>query len=504
MSWRDGRVSDWTVTLGGQQFQLHRWQLIKASGFFEGQFNKGFEAAGTDLTKVLPKAAWPAFEVCWDYIYGEMSHEDLHKLEPKLCLPLLKIADVLEIDALLQEVIVSFESLIDTDAIALASNIDGLLEGEADKLHVWVERILEVIRHSFQWLLADDDRRQQLLQLPSALVKVLLSADRLAVRSEDEVFQFIRSYMQLRGFSSGALLSLEEEAELWCLVRVPHLSASSLLQLQQMGLEAKVGLPVQHGAFLRLARDARDREQADRLLGEEPRLHSWSVPRLPPVIHAMPMRKPRFASDEPFWRQNPDISRAFIGDRPLPDRWLEGKLKSFEFCLDATSLNEDEDEKERFPVLAGICFDDPHKTCHSAPNWNSVNYLAVNSMGELFVRGNLICLVQDDCGRKEADDSQFSLSLAVGDIVQVCITEGADMLIFVNGIARLSAPLDASRCLCENCLRGAQKSRWLAQQPGAAANFCQSRPPLDWTRCDFFPMVGIREPSTVLFLNPSL
>eukprot|EP00442_Polarella_glacialis_P033541 CAMPEP_0115139964 /NCGR_PEP_ID=MMETSP0227-20121206/58627_1 /TAXON_ID=89957 /ORGANISM="Polarella glacialis, Strain CCMP 1383" /LENGTH=61 /DNA_ID=CAMNT_0002547979 /DNA_START=48 /DNA_END=229 /DNA_ORIENTATION=+ len=61
----------------------------------------------------------------------------------------------------------------------------------------------------------------------------------------------------------------------------------------------------------------------------------------------MPMRKPRFASDEPFWRQNPDISRAFIGDRPLPDRWLEGKLKSFEFCLDATSLNEDEDEKER-------------------------------------------------------------------------------------------------------------------------------------------------------------
>lgn len=456
-SWRDGLVSDWTVTLGDKTFLLHRWPLLQKSGFFAAQFNESYGASGTDLTQLLPRATWPAFETCLDYMYGELAGEGLAQVAPELALPLLKISDCLDVGSLFSDGMRACDDLVRRDPMALLKGVDGVVEAEGDPLVKLVDRAQEAVRLDFEALVSE--RLGCLLQLPPKVVIPLLSADVLDVSREDVLLQFLQRYVP-------AWEALSPEAGLlWQHLRVPFLSAEGLLALHRMGLEEKAGLPLQKGLLLRLALlEAHDLTMAARLSDGSPAVSAWCTPRSQ-ALQPVALRKSR--------RGNPTYT-ALLGRRPLP--WIEGLGRAFEVRLDrapqpAVSAESDLDAQSEpgescSKLLVGICFDGP-AAVDRLPDWESVDYFAVNRCGELIVKSCLVGVAARDprapckgfyfSGMDLFDDDSYDAShLEVGDTLRVCVTEEAKLLISVNGVPTVSAPLSAARCLCADCTDGLQ------------------------------------------------
>lgn len=357
LSWRDARVSDWTVVLGEHEFKLHRWQLLQASGFFEGHFQEGFQATSTDLTSVLPRAAWRGFEACLDHIYGEAEGEDL---AADVVMPLVKIADILEIESLFARASERAKELLRTEPVALLRSSEGLLEAAGDKLRMLHEQALETVRARFEDLCRDRQQVEALLGLSLAMVTELLSSDALEVESEETVLRFLERYIARR---SRCGFQREDEAQLWRLLRVPCLRAEGLLQVRKMSLEERFGLPVQQGLWLRLARlEMRDGgAELERLLKETPELtpelSAWCTPRLalrPAVIEKTCAREP---------------AKLLVGSRPLQE--VKGLGRAFEVRLNGPA-----------EFIVGFCFDSPEALTNRLA-WESVRYLAANSDGRL-------------------------------------------------------------------------------------------------------------------------
>lgn len=458
-SWRDGLVSDWTVTLGDKTFRLHRWQLLQRSGFFAAQFNESYDATGTDLTHLLPPATWSAFETCLDYMYDELASEGLAELPPELTLPLLKISDCLDVGSLYSDRMKVCEELVRTDPMALLKGVDGVVEAEGDPLMRLVERALEAVRLDFEALASE--RQECLLQLPPVVVRQLLSSDILDVSREDVVMQFLHRYV------AAWEVPAPDAGALWHLLRVPFLSAESLLALHSMGLEERVGLPLQHGLLLRLAlQEARDPAMAARLCDGAPAaLAAWCAPRAQ-ALQPVAVRKSR--------RGNPTYT-ALLGRRALP--WIDGLGRAFEVRLDRApqppELAESEMDCQSEPgecyvgkILVGVCLDSP-TAIDRLPDWESVDYFAINRCGELIVKSCLVGVAARDPGAPcrgfyfsgvdPYDDDLCGASyLEVGDTLRVCVTEEGKLLISVNGVPTVSAPLSAARCLCPDCTAGLQ------------------------------------------------
>lgn len=81
VSWREGRLANWTVVLGEKRFKLHKFILAKASTFFEGALCEAYGGGKkdeTDLTRVLPERVWPFFPDLLDAIYGEEPPRQKH------------------------------------------------------------------------------------------------------------------------------------------------------------------------------------------------------------------------------------------------------------------------------------------------------------------------------------------------------------------------------------------------------------------------------------------
>eukprot|EP00421_Protoceratium_reticulatum_P030376 CAMPEP_0168479824 /NCGR_PEP_ID=MMETSP0228-20121227/63670_1 /TAXON_ID=133427 /ORGANISM="Protoceratium reticulatum, Strain CCCM 535 (=CCMP 1889)" /LENGTH=524 /DNA_ID=CAMNT_0008496123 /DNA_START=1 /DNA_END=1575 /DNA_ORIENTATION=- len=517
-SWRDGLVSDWTVTLGDKAFLLHRWQLLQKSGFFAAQFNEGYEASGTDLTRLLPPATWVAFETCLDYMYGELAGEGLASVAPELTLPLLKISDCLAVSSLLADCTRACEELVRSDPLALLAGADGVVEAEGDPVLRLVERALEAVRLDFEAAAAE--RAEELLRLPPAVARRLLGSDVLDVGREDAVLHFLQRY-------AGCWAS--EADGLWQLLRVPFLSAEGVLQLHQMGLEERVGLPLRHGLLLRLAlQEAKDQQAASRLCRDLPALASWCVPRAQALQPAV-VRKSR--------RGNPNYT-ALLGRRPLT--WVEGLGRAFELRLDrdpqpAETAESDMDTQSEFgecyvgKLLVGICWESPAAT-ERLTDWESVDYFAVNRCGELIVKSCLVGVAaRDPCAPCKGfyfsgidpydDDAHNASHLEVGDTLRVCVTEEAKLLVSVNGVPTVSAPLSAARCLCADCTAGLQSlvndgalpSAW-RKGKGKGRSGCGSRGASGTCKgkgkgrsdgllnCNVYPMVGLPDPSAVTLM----
>mmetsp|Transcript_90971 Transcript_90971/g.284563 ORF Transcript_90971/g.284563 Transcript_90971/m.284563 type:complete len:488 (-) Transcript_90971:158-1621(-) len=424
-SWRDARVSDWTVVLGEHEFKLHRWQLLQASGFFEGHFQDGFAATSTDLTSVLPRAAWRGFEACLDHIYGEAERADL---AADMVMPLVKIADILEIESLFTRASERAKELLRTDPVALLRSSEGLLEAAGDKLRMLYLRALEGARARFEDLCRDRQHVEALLGLPLPIAAELLSTDTLEVESEDTVLRFLDRYVARRAL--GGLHSDEEEAQLWRLLRVPCLRAEGLLQVRRMRLEERLGLPVQQGLWLRLARlELKDGgAELDRLLKDAPELATWCTPRLalrPAVIEKTCAREP---------------AKLLVGTKPLQE--IKGVGRAFDVRLNGPP-----------EFIVGFCFDSPEVLSNRLA-WESVRYLAANSDGLLNGGGGggrAACTGEmkpcqgaqkgyEDLGAGQGVADRRA-PLEEGDVLRVQLTAEACLLVSVNGMPTVYADL---------------------------------------------------------------
>jgi len=469
-SWRDGQVSDWSVVLGEREFQLHRWQLLQASGFFEGHFRDGFAATLTDLTSVLPCAAWKAFEACLDHVYSE---SEAAELAADLVMPLLKIADILEMESLFLKSSAQAKELLCTDPVTLLRSAEGLIEGAGDKLRALYEQALEGVRTRFEDLAHDKERVEALLDLPVAIVAELLSADFLEVESEETVLRFIERYAARRASPAKGLGS-EAEAQLWRLLRVPCLGPEGMLQLRRMGLEERVGLPVQHGMWLRLARsELHDGGvELQRLLREAPELQAWCTPRLalrPAVIEKALGR---------------EITQFLVGSRPLHQ--IENVGRAFDVRLNGPP-----------EFIVGVCFDGP-KALSKRLAWESVRYLAANSNGVLNGGGGggrarctgkmrtcLGALKGFQGLGTGGGPPERRARIEEGDVLRVQLSAEAQLVVSVNGVPTVSAELAPF-------LRDIGQPR--ERRPGSS----ELLPDMDGV--EVYPMVGVPDLATVTLM----
>jgi len=97
LSWRDGQLSDWTVTLSSKRYSLHAFQLARSARFFKGHVNIESEVRSgkreSDITEVLPEACHAAFEHVLDFMYWDSSA--VFHINPDLVVIMLKISDIL-------------------------------------------------------------------------------------------------------------------------------------------------------------------------------------------------------------------------------------------------------------------------------------------------------------------------------------------------------------------------------------------------------------------------
>ncbi|CAE8717896.1 unnamed protein product, partial [Polarella glacialis] len=108
LDWRSGEFSDWECQLADRSFKLHRHVLAggsRASGFFQAAFREEYKASSTDLSELLPSGCQEYFPVALDFLYG---HEI--ELTQENCIALCKIADVLQIEPLLNYVLAAINN----------------------------------------------------------------------------------------------------------------------------------------------------------------------------------------------------------------------------------------------------------------------------------------------------------------------------------------------------------------------------------------------------------
>ncbi|OLP99043.1 putative ammonia channel [Symbiodinium microadriaticum] len=124
-SWRTGEHSDWTLTVGDQEYKVHKVIVAtgeRASAFLAAAFRKEDstdqlalapregEAIMPLTERLLPKQCWAHFEAVLDFIYSE-------KLEIKANSwgPLVKMADVLQMGTLYTKCIEEGNSFLSSE-----------------------------------------------------------------------------------------------------------------------------------------------------------------------------------------------------------------------------------------------------------------------------------------------------------------------------------------------------------------------------------------------------
>jgi len=218
LGWREGRFANWTVVLGDRRFKLHKYNLAKASSFFEAAMTEAYESSETDLSEVLPKPTWECFEDVLDFIYQEgkehpksrgccagtpgnsphtpASNED-GILACSNVVPLLNAADILGLRDL-------FERAVAFLRRKMGSRVDSSGPFQFWKvclefpqpLSAPLEKLASIARgavmKNFERLLETD--KEALLQLPSDALLDLLREDDIAVRSELRLACFVLEY----------------------------------------------------------------------------------------------------------------------------------------------------------------------------------------------------------------------------------------------------------------------------------------------------------------------
>ncbi|CAK9100603.1 unnamed protein product [Durusdinium trenchii] len=203
LSWRDGRFSDWTVQVGEKFYHLHAFLLARASLFFESHMSIAARTEqgnfkGSDLTEVLPTSCHSAFEDALDFMYSE--NQANFEAPASKALLLLKIADILQISSLFEAMGRRIEAAFEDTAPLLLEqycrfHIPGTDDGAA--LRQIRDGAVDLIARKFQPFLTNTEMKTALLRLPARVLVEILDADELLVASEDVVFDFVLSRLQL-------------------------------------------------------------------------------------------------------------------------------------------------------------------------------------------------------------------------------------------------------------------------------------------------------------------
>lgn len=230
--------SDWTLVVGAERYHVHRSQLAlgyRASKFFEGCFNRGFETTETILTDILPPACHGAvFETVLDFMYDE----DIC-VSADTVAPLLKIADFLqmeELQKLLQERLTSLMTPASCTSVLVGAQ--SLLEsgGSGDPLIEVYQTALDAVIFHFDVILTP-----VLASLSSTILEQILSSDDLCTE-EGRVLNVLVAHMELASPDDDTARGL------WSLCRFGLLSAAELetavdqapAELVKKGLLARV------------------------------------------------------------------------------------------------------------------------------------------------------------------------------------------------------------------------------------------------------------------------
>jgi len=133
ITWRDPSDAQVAQTA----YRVHRVMLVggpRPAHYFSGAVREGFEASGTDMSKLLPELCQPSLERALDFIYGT----SLGKLVPSEVPPLFKIADVLQCPTLRNFVLDEVDRMIGTASseadVAVAELLIGAAALELDEL----------------------------------------------------------------------------------------------------------------------------------------------------------------------------------------------------------------------------------------------------------------------------------------------------------------------------------------------------------------------------------
>lgn len=221
-SWRTGEHSDWTLTVGDQEYKVHKVIVAtgeRASAFLAAAFRKHLGDADehTDLTSLLPKQCWAHFEAVLDFIYSE-------KLEIKANSwgPLVKMADVLQMGTLYTKCIEEGNSFLSSEEAekhaprlaidAVELQLGGNLQDEVIQIAV------DLMATCFKGLKTKD-----LVMQPVEVLQSLLSRDDLEIDNEDAIFDLL---VELSKTLSKAHMEL-----LWRCCRLQRLSSARVLEV---------------------------------------------------------------------------------------------------------------------------------------------------------------------------------------------------------------------------------------------------------------------------------
>mmetsp|Transcript_23602 Transcript_23602/g.42652 ORF Transcript_23602/g.42652 Transcript_23602/m.42652 type:complete len:461 (+) Transcript_23602:1-1383(+) len=221
-SWRTGQHSDWTLTLGDQEFKVHKVIVAtgeRASAFLAAAFRKhlGESEERTDLTALIPKQCWPHFEAVLDFIYL-----DSIDVKAQSWGPLVKMADVLQMGSLHAKCVEagnSFLSSEDADVHAPRLAVDAVeLQIGGQLQQEVIDIAVDLMASCFKSYSAETLRAQ-----PVEVLQSLLQRDDLEVDDEDAVFDFL--------LSISAQLDKADMELLWRCCRLQQLSAGHVLEV---------------------------------------------------------------------------------------------------------------------------------------------------------------------------------------------------------------------------------------------------------------------------------
>mmetsp|Transcript_22109 Transcript_22109/g.51977 ORF Transcript_22109/g.51977 Transcript_22109/m.51977 type:complete len:463 (+) Transcript_22109:54-1442(+) len=221
-SWRTGEHSDWTLTVGDQEYKVHKVIVAtgeRASAFLAAAFRKHLGDADehTDLTSLLPKQCWGHFEAVLDFIYSE-------KLEIKANSwgPLVKMADVLQMGTLYTKCIEEGNSFLSSEEAekhaprlaidAVELQLGGRLQDEVIQIAV------DLMAACFKGLKTKD-----LVMQPVEVLQSLLGRDDLEIDNEDAIFDLL---VELSRTLSKGHMEL-----LWRCCRLQRLSSARVLEV---------------------------------------------------------------------------------------------------------------------------------------------------------------------------------------------------------------------------------------------------------------------------------
>lgn len=206
LSWRTARLSDWRLRLGDKIYNVHTAILgdsAHCSELLHAQFTHWAKPTKeTNLTDLLPKICWPAFELCLDFSYtGKI------ELSPENSVLVFKIAHILQMRLLAKEAIASLKLSLRSAAAAR------VILAHALQLQPGLDLLVSTAKATMAQNL-DSFKVDELTPFPFETVAELLSSDGLVARA-GQISNIVTAHVRASGSAASfaALSAFVDEPE---------------------------------------------------------------------------------------------------------------------------------------------------------------------------------------------------------------------------------------------------------------------------------------------------